>query len=110
MASQHPTESRYIVCQQGPRRLWGLVREQRLPDEQRGLGRLLDVGQRAGCKAYPILAGGARFRGEPLRRDQEAACTGTAMSDKRAPAICEAALTRDGFRVGILTSCNVTEP
>ena len=71
------------------------MRELRLPDDQRGLGHLLDVGRRVGLKAYPILAGGAQFRGELLRRDKEAACTGTAMSDKRAPAICEAALTRD---------------
>ena len=110
MASQHLTESHYVVCRQGPRRLWGLVREPRLPDEQRGPGRLLDVGQRVSRKAYPFLAGGARFHWEPWRRDQEVSPTGTAMSDKRAPAICEAALTRDGFRADVPISCNVTEP
>jgi|SRR5579871_5243369 len=98
-----------MFCRQGSRRLWESARELRLPNEQRGLGRLLDVRQRVGRKACPILAGGARFRGEPLPRDQEFVCTSTAISDKRAAATCEAALTRDVFGSACQFSCNVTE-
>ncbi len=86
------------------------MREPRLPDEHRGLGRLQDGGQRVLRKAYPFLAGDAQVHGGSWRHDEAVARTGTAMSDKHVPTICEAALKRDGFRVGVPISCNVTGP
>ena len=110
MASQHPTELRYIVCQQGQRRLWRLVREPPLPDEERSLSCALDVGQEIGRKAHPLLAGRALVHQEHWPHAEAVARIAAAMSYKRVPAIFEAALKRDGARVGVPISCNVTGP
>jgi hypothetical protein len=110
LASQHPTESRPIVGQQGPRRLWPLVRERRPPDKQRSVSRPLAVGQGIGRKAHPFLAGRAQVHREPWQHERAVARIAAAMSDKRVPAIYELAFERDGARVGVPTSCNVTRP
>ena len=110
MASQHPTESRYIVCQQGQGGLWRLVREPPLPDEEQSLSCALDAGQETGRKAHPLLAGRALVHQEHWPHAEAVVRTAAAMSDKRAPAIFKAALNRDGARVGVPIRCNVTGP
>jgi hypothetical protein len=67
-------------------------------------------GREFGRKAHPFLAGRAQVHREPWQHERAVARIAAAMSDKRVPAIFELAFERDGARVGVPTSSNVTRP
>jgi len=68
------------------------------------------LGREFGRKAHPFLAGRAQVHREPWQHERAVARIAAAMSYKHVPAIFEAAFERDGARVGVPTSCNVTVP